>query len=182
LVRAEPDLRRDLKHHPREHDPGVGVHPRRQRLPPLRQPGPRGLVVGVARGGIVQGLRLGDDLRPGFVPKRLKPIDMVRMVVAEDDMADRLVGDALDLLQQRMPEARRTQRVEHHDSLVGHHEPGIRRVALVPPVRHARVPQDVVDGCARHLLDHKVLDKRSIRVRERPTGQDARQRKGGRAG
>ena len=51
---------------------------------------------------------------------------MVGVVMGDDDMADRLRGDAADLCDQLLRQRRRAQRIDHHHALVGDHEAGIR--------------------------------------------------------
>jgi hypothetical protein len=70
----------------RQHDAGVLVHPGRQRLAALLQPGGGVLVIEVVDVRVRQPLFLSDDNRVRFIAECLKPVDVVGVIVADDDV------------------------------------------------------------------------------------------------
>ena len=160
-------------------DARLVVDPRRQRLAALVEP---------VAGALVRDLLvlllvfaravLGDDDGAGVILERLQAVNVVGVVVAEHDVADRFVGHLADLLQQRPAEARRAERIEHDDAVRRDDEAGVRRVALVAFGRHARMADAVIDRRAGNLADLQRRIERRVVLRGGGGRQD-RQQQGG---
>ncbi len=164
----------------------VVVDPGRERFAPLIEPLIGSFVGGLLVLPVLAGTFLGDDHDAGAVVlERLQPVDVIGVVVADHDIADRLVGRRLDPLQQVPAQAGRAERIEHHDALRGHDETGIGGMALIVVAGNAGLADHVVDRLARHLLDRERPPQRRIgrrivcrRVRDRRRGQQSERNQG----
>jgi len=103
----------------------VLVHPRGEFAPALRQAGLRLAAVEILACRLVR-----PDLGAGR-PERGQAVEVVRVVVRDDDMADRPVAHAADRREQRAAQRRRAQGIDHHHPLGRDDEAGVRNVALV---------------------------------------------------
>ena len=152
---AEGDIRR--------HHAGIGVDPREQRAAPLLEALVRLLVGGLFIVLVFAGALLRDDEGVAVIPERLQAVDVVGMIMAQHHVADFLVGDFADFLQQRPAEARRAQRIEHHDAVGRHDKSGVGGIAFILLAGNAGIARRVPDRLARHLIDLQRDGQRRIR-------------------
>ena len=126
-IAVEPEVGRD--------DAGVLVAPGRERLPPFRQPEP-----GRVGSEIVARGRVRPDLGARRL-QRLQAVAVIRMEMAHDDAAHRLIGDRADRRHQCPAQRRRAERIDHDHAVVRDHE--------------CRVGVEALVG-ARHLAGHAL--------------------------
>src|SRR5258705_1699283 len=79
---------------------------------------------------------MGPDFGAGRL-QRLKPVDVVGVIVRYDHATNRLAGHAADRNDHRAAQRRRAEGVDHDDAIARHDEARIRHEALVRGARDA---------------------------------------------
>ena len=152
LVARNPDIGRDK--------PRMPVNPGSDRNARCRQPLRRRVRIQVFAGTFLR-----NDLR-ARVDETLQPVNVIRMVMRQDDVGDRLVGPLTDLLDQPARDGGRTQCVDHDHACWSDHETSVRNKVLISrgaclrqPLNEVRLRRDL-DGRERRLCRHSLPGKR----------------------